>query len=204
MNYNEVTSTALAYSNRSDADVLENMDNFIRMTESKLNRILHVQRQSRRALVQMVEGQEYYGLPSDFAGLRSIETREAADQNKRQTFKYRSPEQFSTAVNAGLTSCIYTIIADQLHIWPSTDGDILAIVYYATLAPLGSINPENWLSKHYPDLYVFGLLIEISAFAKDAEAATLWNSRFDEALAGLDLKDQKERWSGTALQVMQG
>jgi len=204
MNYNEVTATALAYSNRSDADVLENIDNFLRMTESKLNRELHVQRQSKRALVQMVDGQEYYGLPSDFAGLRDLETRQAADPNVRATFQYRSPEQFSAAVNRDAQTCIYTIVADQLQIWPSSDGDILEIIYYAILEPLAPATPENWLSKRYPDLYVFGLLIEISAFAKDAAAAAEWNGRFNEALASIESKDRKERWSGTALQVTLG
>jgi hypothetical protein len=204
MNYEEVKSVALAYSNRSDQDLISNIDNFLRMTEAKLNRELHVQRQSKRAVVQTVDGQEYYGLPADFAGLRDIETRVDASSKGRITFQYRSPEQFNNIANAGGTACVYTIIADQLQIWPSTDGEILEIVYYATLPPLGTLNQENWLSKRYPDLYIFGLMVEISAFAKDVDASMIWSQRFDGAIASIDLKDDKERWSGTSLQVNLG
>ena len=204
MNYTEIKDTALAYSNRADVEVIENLDNFLRMAEAKINREIHVQKQSKRAIVQMIDGQEYYGLPSDFGGLRDIESKGAGTPNDRSTYQYRNPEQFNNAVRADAQTCIYTIIADQLQIWPTADGDVLEIVYYASLPPLGPLNAENWLSKKYPDVYVFGMLVEISAFTKDAEAAAAWNGRFDAALASVQDHDHHDRWSGTALQVNLG
>lgn len=204
MNHNEIVAAALAYSNRSDTDTAANMDNFLRITESRINSSIHVQKQSKRAVIQTSANQEYYGLPDDFAGLRDIEVKEETSSRVRDTLQYRNPEQFNQAASSGSTAPIYTIIADQIQTWPTFESCVLEIVYYAKLPPLGSVNPENWLSRSNPDAYIFGLLVEISSFAKDVAASQLWEGRFQASLATIASADDKERWSGSALQVTLG
>ena len=44
-------------------------------------------------------------------------------------------------------------------------------------------------------------MVEISAFVKNPDATSLWNSRFKESLGEIDLDDSKARWSGSMLTV---
>lgn len=203
MNYTEIVTLALNYADREDDSVVNNMDNFLRMVESRINRELTVQKMSARATILTVDSQEYYGLPSDFQGMRDIEIQPAGSSN-RNTMSYLSPEQMNQHISHNLQSYVYTIIADQLQISPSSEGDVLEIVYYQNIPPLATATPTNWVSDRSPDLYLEGLMVEINSFVKDAQAAQLWDVRFRGTLSELTIDDAESRWSGTSLQIRNG
>ena len=208
MNYLEVKEIALSYSDReSDAELPAKIDSFLRIVEARVDRVLKVQRMTVRTLLTTVAGQEYYGLPSDFAGLRDIEVRSAdtidGEARDRVTLEYLSPEQMNSAtgIPASQSNIYYTIIANQLQISPPQDSNVLELVYYRKLPNLTENDNTNWLSEDNPDTYVFGLMVEISAFVKNEQSTALWDARFKESLAEIDLDDSKSRWSGSSLQV---
>ena len=62
----------------------------------------------------------------------------------------------------------------------------------------------NWLYDSNPDAYVFGILVDINSFVKDAEASTLWDGRFQQAMSEITLNDAKSTWSGTSLTTFAG
>jgi len=211
MNYLEVKEIALSYSDReSDAELPAKIDSFLRIVEARVDRVLKVQRMTVRTLLTTVAGQEYYGLPSDFAGLRDIEVRSAdtidGEARDRVTLEYLSPEQMNSAtgIPASQSNIYYTIIANQLQISPPQDSNVLELVYYRKLPNLTENDNTNWLSEDNPDTYVFGLMVEISAFVKNEQSTALWDARFKESLAEIDLDDSKSRWSGVALQMRNG
>ena len=205
MNYTEIVALALSYADRQDSEVSDRMDNFLRVVEARINRRLKVQRMSVRTSLITKSDQEYYGLPVDFAGLRDIEIRDqTSTSGGRTTLKYMSPEQMNNYSGSDSTSIYYTIIANQLQIMNPQDDKVLEIVYYRRLVPLSSANPENWASLYDEDLYLHGLMVEISSFIKDATAASLWETRFQQALEEIKTDDQDSRWSGTALEIRIG
>ena len=207
MNYTEIVDLAKSYSDRNDdIELTANMDNFIKIVESRVNRRLMVQKMAVRTLLTMVDGQQYYGLPSDFAGLRDIEIRnENLDTGQESTFRttlhYLIPEHMNQANKYNAGFCYYTIVANQLQVSEPQDGKILELIYYRKLPNLSDANPTNWMSVDNPDVYVFGLLTEISSFIKNIDATQLWDSRFNNALEEISTFDDTSRWSGTPLQV---
>ena len=207
MKYSEIVFTAIDYADRKDDDgeVAGVIDSFLRIVEARINRVIKVQDQSKRAVMVMVDGQEYYGLPYDFSGLRDIEVRESLIATTRTTPAYVNPEQMNNHVTLQGQKRVYTIIDGQIQINPVTEGSLIEIVYYSTLAPLNdNSNQETWLSRIAPDIYIFGLMVEISAFVKDASAAASWEQRFLTELNNLSVDDQESRWSGPALQIRVG
>ena len=207
MNYNDIVELALSYADRQDLEVTSKMDSFLKIVEARINRVLTVRKMALRTQLIMVKDQEYYGLPSDFVGLRDIEIQNVDDANARTTLHYKSPEQMNEASRNrnSIDGIYYTIIADQLQVIPPQDGAILEIIYYQALPPLNNTSTqENWLSLSNPDCYIFGLLVEISSFVKDVAAKELWDARFQQELASIVNDDAINRWSGTALQVRLG
>jgi len=204
MNYTEIKNLALSYSDREDDDVIDRIDDFMRVVESRINSSTKVQKMAIRTSINTMADQEYYGLPSDFSGLRDIEIQNPDSTTSRQTLKYVSPEQMNNHAGSQSTEIFYTIIADQIQIFPAQDAQILEIVYYQQLPPLNSTNAENWVSVSFPDAYVFGLLVEVNAFVKDPEATMMWDARFKEALNVITSDDADTRWSGSALQIRTG
>lgn len=208
MNYTEIVNLALAYSDRKDAEVSGNMDSFLRVVEARANRFLRTGDMAVRTLLAMNEDSEYYTLPEDFNGLRDIEVKESQGSKSRCTLKYMSPEQMNDKAgqesNSG-SQVYYTLIAGQIQVCPvQPTGYILEIVYYRRIIPLTEIAASNWLSDIHPDCYVYGLMVEISAFVKDKESTALWDMRFKEALDEIQTDDGDSRWSGTSLQTRIG
>lgn len=199
MTYDELTTQAKAYADRYDTEVVTNMTAFFAFAEARINRSIKVREMVSRAKMRLNEGQEYYPLPADFAGIRDIEL--APTDGKRKTLHYVSPEQANIVAESQTAFTGYTIIANQLHIVPAQGNSVVEIVYYQKLMPLGAENESNWLSETYPDAYLSAVLAEIELFVKNGDAANIWHVRFNDTMADIDTNDMKERWSGTPLQV---
>ena len=206
MNYTEITQTALGYADREDVEVTDNVDNFLRVCESRINQRLSVQEMAVRSQLPTVEDQEFYGLPSDFKSLRSIQYN-ANNTAGVTTLEYLNPAH-SNAANQidGVSTHFYTIIANQVKVSPPPAAGVLEIVYHRKLPPLVAAgdNATNWLSDGYPEIYIFGLLVEISAFTKDKAAVDIWEARFQSAMEALSDEDSVSRWSGTPLRIRRG
>lgn len=209
MVYDEIVATSLSYADREDQEVVDRIPQFILIVEARINRKLRVWSMSARATLPVVADQEYYGLPTDFGGLRDIQAA-ASETAGRVTLKYMNPEQLNNlqrnqAGGGGTTKGIYyTLIAKQLQIYPPRSTGILEIIYYQSLAGLTPALPQNWLSVSAPDAYIFGILTEISAFAKDKETSVMWGERFTSVMKELATEDADNRWSGTPLEVRVG
>lgn len=199
MTYTEIIALAKSYADRFDTEVADNMDGFMRIVESRINRYLKTQKMSARLAITVVTDQELYDLPADFDGLRSIEV--TATSGDSVTPKFFTPEQINNRVESTNNGIAYSIIANQLQIQPAQSDATIELVYYQTLLPLTSTVATNWLGDDYPDCYVFGLLVEINSFVKDPITATAWDARFKESREEIDLNDQLSRWSGTPLQI---
>jgi len=179
------------------------MDSFIYIVEARINRLLDIREMAQRAEMLIVDdSKEYYGLPRCFSGIRSIEVKNPAIPDVRNVARYLSNELMNAHIVSGSREFKYTIQADQFHIYPPPATDcIIEIIYYGDLIHLDGINQSNFMSKTYPDIYVFGLLVEISSYTKDLDAAAGWEQRFMGAISDLKLADQVDRWSGTSLEM---
>jgi len=204
MIYSEIKDVALAYSMRKDQETVEMMDSFLLMVESKMNRALDTKEMAYRTVLITSEDKGYYGLPDGFMSMRDIQVETEISGGEKNTPIYVSPEVMNNAISINSDVLIYTIIANQIQLHPVQDNQLLEIVYRKRIPALTSKEQSNWVSIQTPDAYIFGLLVEISSFAKDAEAAQLWNSRFDEVLNTLQREDDVNRWSGPALRIQLG
>lgn len=204
MTYDELVALVKAYSDRYDAEVADNIDNFMRLAEMRISRLLRVRDMTARAKIATEDDAEYYPLPLDFAGIRDIELQ---DNGSRYTMSYANPEQMNS-LHSGADSVsgyYYTIVANQLHVKPEQPaGKFIELVYYQTVPALTSSNFFNWVSLYHAELYLSGMMIEVQSFVKNAEGMKLWSERFNAAANELSVTDQNDRWSGTPLQVRTG
>jgi hypothetical protein len=206
MNYNDIINLTLGYADRQDLEVTSRMDNFLRVTEARINRTLMTLDMSSRAKTAMSLTLEYYPLPTDYSVMRSIKVIDNTNSTSRVTLLQVNPEQMANLVNNGETQFpCYTVISGNIHVQPFYDSDhSLEIDYFRTLPPLSTDLTTNWLSDSNPDAYVFGLLVEINSFIKDAEASALWDNRFQQAMSEITMNDAKSTWSGTSLTTLVG
>jgi len=207
MNYTEIVDLALGYADRTDAGTTGNVDLFLKVVEARVNKKLKTQKMGSRNSQPCVVDQTLYDLPADFSGLRDIKI---VDGSSKKTLSLTTPEHLnmlednpnSVIVDPSLDDGYYAIIADQVQIYPSQKNTAtLDLVYYKKVPSLNSSDTTNWLTDNNPDCYVFGLVVEISAFVKDTVAKDLWDVRFKESMLDIHLDDARSRWSGPPMQV---
>jgi len=211
MTYDDIVNTSLAYADRQDVDVTSRIDFFMRMVESRINRLLVIEDMSiRYTFPEPNPTDGRYVLPSDFSALQDIAIVNLTTPTSRNTLSLVNPEQMNTATNTvnvdNSLKHFYNILASKLIVQPIViDGtSSLEIVYYGNIVPLTPAVPTNWISLNHPDLYINGILVEINSFVKDANAASLWDARFKQVIIELEDADNVLVYSGTPLQTRIG
>jgi len=208
MNYTELVAASKAYADRQDIEVANNIDIFILMAEARINRVLKTREQTARAYAPTQSGDEYYSLPSDYAGMRDVQLNSAIPTgvHTQKQFNYVNPEQFN--IRRDQTYCgvlYYTIIDKQIQIYPIQEAGLsIEMVYYQRVTNLSLTNETNWMSDSHPDIYLAGITAEVETFAKNYDVAMGWTDRMSNAINELDKADETERWSGQPLVVRIG
>lgn len=176
-----------------DAPLIAYLPAAVAVLEGRLNRTLRVGSMEASATSTSVGGQ--LTLPSDYLVSRRIV---AAPYG---ALSLVTPEWASDTYPLGGdgTPAFYTIQGSTLTLYPSYDGSI-GINYYAALPPLET-NGTNWLMAYHPDIYLFGTLIEAYTFLQSQELASMWNERFQGAVAELQALDRADRYRGAVARV---
>jgi len=204
MTVNDLIIAALAYADRNDVEVQNSIDTFITLVEARMNRLLKTREQSTRAFTTTVLDQEYYCLPEDYRGMRDIHLSNPNpnETHKTSQFNFITPEKFTQIRGSTCDKLYYTILANQLRIYPTQESGLsIELVYYQKVPalPFPSFLDTNWMLDEHPDIYLAGMCGEISLFAKDYDAATSWFKRMKTGIDELESADVEERWTGQSL-----
>lgn len=203
MLYDEIKDLALRYADRNDPGTVDRVDDFILMAEARVNRLLKTRQQTGRFYTPTVDNLEYYPLPSDYIGLRDIQinsTTPTVANAPARSMKYLTPQQIDARRGNPSLETYYTIIDNQIQIYPAPPaGYTIEIVYYQKVPNLNSTDNTNWLSEHYPDIYVSAIAAEICLYVKDYPAASIWTERVGAAIDELSTTDAEERWTAASL-----
>lgn len=177
------------------ADWLERQDltaripDFISLAEARFNRVLRLRMMEVEVLLTSTEGSRRISLP---AGFREPIALWRNDPMGRVQVRFCDPARVPV-----------TSVAGSPALW-SIDGGEIAFdrpcdrAYSFTLRMLGRLSlsdtaPSNALLADYPDLYLFGALVEAAPYLRDAEMLAMFMSRLDAALAEVRAKEARAR-----------
>ena len=110
MDYTEIVDLALSYADREDNEVTSRMDKFLKIVEARVNRKLKTFDMSLHLTIPIADDtQVYYDLPSDYGGLRTIES--ADPGGKERTIEFMTPQQLTSVgnVEGRIDSCFVTV-----------------------------------------------------------------------------------------------
>lgn len=202
--YSELNTAAANWLAR--ADLTSRIPEFMDLFEAKFNRTVRVPQQEKRNATFSISD-EYTPLPTDFIELRSIHL----TTSPKRPLAYMSPDIEVDYYNTGtgipqFVSVTGHTSADgtqSIRVAPVPDGTYTAVLtYYAKLPALdATTNTTNWLLTNHPDLYLYGMLVEASAFIGDDSRVMLWKAGFDQAMAGLKQSANRARWGAGAMAV---
>lgn len=142
----------------------------------------------------------YVALPTGFIDMVRLQVL-GGTYTQNQVLEYVTPSRaavldaLTPSTGASGTARFYTVIAGQIVITPqrwAPVGSTLEMVYYS-FTPLSVAAPTNWLMTKYPNLYLYGSLMQAAAYVDDNDTVIKWKSARDEAIAKLSKTELKRR-----------
>lgn len=94
----------------------------------------------------------------------------------------------------------YAAFGTSFRLRPIPDSArAVTLFYYAQPTPLSDSNASNVILATWPDLLLYGALIEITAHIEDDSRIQLWKGAFDEAVKDITNDNTLNRWSGVPI-----
>lgn len=160
---------------------------FIRLAEVRLNRLL--EDPDMEQISTATADSETTALPSDFGSMISL-----SDGVGRPLMAMGSVEFAGFDRTISGEPRYYTIEDGSISFAPSNSTAAIRMVYRRTIPALSDSNTTNWLLDRAPDVYLYGSLVQASAFLAEDDRLSLWKSAFDEAIAELRSDGAKRKW----------
>lgn len=182
------------------SDLTASIPDFVTLLEARIARELRVRPMLTTATLTTVASQRTVALPTDWLEFDSVvlvsQPNRVLQFVTNETIDTNFPENSITAKPE-----VYTIVGSNMEIGPVPDGAYsIAVTYYKKFDPIQSAS-TNWLLTNHPSIYLFGTLVEASAFGFEDDRIALWESRVKADIESLKVADERSNWSGSALRV---
>ena len=188
MTYDEIKTKVAEYLNRTD--LTSQMDMFIDLTESDINKVIKHQDLIKRA--NAVAETQYTQLPSDWSRVINVEL----NTSDHTTLLQQSTESLDlkrTSIDNVSGRPEYFAITDNaIELCPTPDTNYeLQLTYYANIPELSSSNTTNVVSDKFPDVYIYGCCKHASVFLMEDERVRMFQTLFDKALEEVRLQQER-------------
>lgn len=195
MNYSKLKEVVADWANRGDLD--SQIPVFIELTEARLKRDLRDRTRMTRRAEAMVYG-EYFPLPCNW-----VETTKVIAGGR----PLRLTDSFNIE-RAELSEGpkFYRHAGDQLQLLPApsvSESEPLRfeMEYLEFPDALSDDKPTNWVLETYPDLYIYGAMLQVSPFLQDDARIQVWAQAYGEAVSAANVSSDKAQGSGSALRL---
>lgn len=163
----------------------------IALFEARFRRKMRVRQMETRDTAFSIAAQAT-ALPAGFLQARAL----VLQTDPKVALQFVTPDQLWRTYPGSTTGQprVYTIVGTEIIVGPAPDGTYTAELDYYAFSALSDSNTSNWLLTSYPDLYLFGALVEGLAYTKNSAAAAMWKARVAEGMAELAEDDSMARF----------
>ncbi|CUI02616.1 Constituent protein [Janthinobacterium sp. CG23_2] len=174
------------------SDLAARVPDFILLAESRINRLAKVRVMGVDAALVMTPGSRFVVLPADYVSPSAL----WLDANQPRTkLTPLVAEQMPVANNAGMPT--YWAVDGTMLAFDRVPDQAYPLAFrYRARFKLTAQAPTNYLLERYPDLYLYGALLESAPFIGQDERIGLWKSMFDQAVQEINNVEHQSRSVG--------
>jgi len=195
-NYEALKTSIANWADRDD--MVTFIPDFVALCEARFNRELRLRSMEQKWEADTIGGQANYALPPRFLQMREFRI----NANPTVSLRYVSPEIYEAWNLGSGEPSFYTIIANEIRLGPIPAGVYnIEMLYWAKFPNLDGSTTSNWMLQNAPDVYLYGSLMEMEPFLQNDARVNLWAAGYDRAVSNIQLQDDKDRHSGSALTV---
>jgi len=172
MNYVELRAAIQEYSEDFEASFVDNIDNFIRLTESRIMLRVRLPNYRKDATGALTLGNDRVLLPSDFLAADYIRVRGTTTPVRVQILLSKDPEFIRECYPDGGSDIprFYTVLNENtLLVGPVPDADYDMDLGYFFEPPSIVIAGTTWLGDHFAHALVSGSLMEACVYMKSED-----------------------------------
>jgi len=184
--YTSLKAAIERWTHRSDLDSY--LDDFIDITESRLNRELQVSQQETR--VTLSASSEYISFPTDSISIRAIQL----NSSPVRELQYITPIEMDRLDDNSTDLNYYTIEGNQIRL-QSVSSDSIEVIYYAKISALSDTNTSNWVLETHPEAYLYGAVSEAFKYSQDDEQASKYVAMFNEVISRIKVLDSDRKFT---------
>ena len=187
-NFLELKAAVADYTIRSDMP----FTTLLSLAESKFASTIKHRLAERYAEIPVAKGAASLPLPVDFQEGRSLKI-------NHQPLTLASIDSLNA--EPGNTDR-YAIVGSTVRLQSRPAADIVVgLTYYARVPALTEAAPTNWVLATFPDVYLYGVLLEYAIWAQDADKQNTYATGLAAALGNLNGDHSRGSYSGSTLQT---
>ncbi len=182
-------------------DLSKRIPVFIGLAERRMNRELRLRVMEKRAETSVLPGQSAVPLPwrresgnwDVFLEMRDLTWQDM--DGRTVNLCYVPPDTYGQKQVPGRPR-EYTIIGRDVFLMPAPDSKgRLYLTYYAEIEPLGDAQPDNAVLLTFPDLYLYGTLVESGPFTRGSAPVEMWTQYYAAARQKAEAGEQRARFT---------
>lgn len=175
--YSELKTSIESWIHRSDLS--EQLSDFIALADARINRELVTRSHEIETELTMTTGSRYVEIP---AGMNYPIGLWLKAWQPRQKLTQMLPAEMPVRANISGYPEYWAIDGEQIAFDKLASAAHAFDFRYVADRLLSDDNPTNYVLTNYPDLYLWGALVEASTFTRDDQAAAIFDARFTRAL----------------------
>lgn len=175
--YSELKTAIADWTHRSD--LTAKLPDFITLAESRINRLLSMARMEVDASLTMTPNSRHVVYPTDMGQPVALwlET-----YLPRWEIIYKTPTELPVTSNVSAAPNYYTIDGNNLAFDYKADQAHSLTFRYIKKLTLSDAAPTNAILEEYPDVYLYGAIVEAAKYARDVDLMQTFEPLFSRAL----------------------
>lgn len=192
-NYEELRQAIIDQSHRGDLDL--KIDQFILLAETQMrsnqDESLKMNKSEQITTLLTSTLSRLSPLPTGY--LKGRDVKISLDETNAK-LTYVTPGNLVIRNGTG-TPCFFTIIANQIEfdILPDAEYTVTA-KYYGDFTNLSELNPTNEVLDKYPNLYLYGAMVQVYIFAVEEVLAASYLQLFIGAISSANATENELRY----------
>jgi hypothetical protein len=184
----ELRSAVGDYTTRSDLP----LNTLIALAEAKFASAVKHRLAEKHTEIAVAAGTASFALPADFQEGRSLKV----------NHKPLTLTSIDSLNDEPSDTDQYAIVGNTVRLQSHPAADIVVgLTYYARVPALTETAQSNWLLSTFPDVYLYGVLLEYAIWAQDADKQTQYGTLLAAALGNLNRDHARGSFSGSTLQT---
>lgn len=174
-NYTTLQAAITNWLHRNDLTTV--IPDFISLAESRINRLLSARGTEIDAVLTATAGSAFIDLPADFGSSIALWFESVSP---RRLLIFKTPSELDYVAVESVPN-YWAVNGSQIQLDRlASEAYSLRLRYLQNLAIAST--DTNYVLTNYPDIYLYGALIESAGFIGDDNRIGVWQQKFEQAL----------------------